>query len=589
MKNYWKYMIVALAGLSLPACNKEMDTPEEVVPSEDVHAYTIAIAGETKSHFNDDHMTWDEGDLIGWFINEEEGDCSDIDCTADPRTFEIISSTALPANSTIYAFAPFYTIYFSDYTLTKTAAPLSIPVNQDGLIYDAMPMVSLPIVIADATAANTDKPIAEASFINLGAVIEYNVYTTNSDFASEKVESVQFTATSPIAGDFTVDLTAVSESAIPSPSGLDRNTVISTLATATTVGAGKADGIKIYQVVAPGTWSGTVTVTTDAAVYKYPVTDKEFNRAKIKPLNVDLGSANATRTDQNNLYESLLTATTWKISAFGEYYDAKYPKETGSSLYADDAITFNADHTITYSIQNGIFYWDNSETEGYAFTPAGSESWALEEKSDGLYLTLSGGGIPLMMVSETDAVNGSFKILSLTESELSLYMVITKWDNYQTYVDFAPAGASDHSAEEALLTGTTWKISDFGEYYGEKYSEGTGASLFADDAITFNADHTITYSIQNGIFYWDNSETEGYAFTPAGSESWALEEKSDGLYLTLSGGGIPLMMVSETDAVNGSFKILSLTESELSLYMVITEWDNYQTYVDFAPAGATPI
>ena len=218
-------MIVALAGLSLPACNKEMDTPEEVVPSEDVHAYTIAIAGETKSHFNDDHMTWDEGDLIGWFINEEEGDCSDIDCTADPRTFEIISSTALPANSTIYAFAPFYTIYFSDYTLTKTAAPLSIPVNQDGLIYDAMPMVSLPIVIADATAANTDKPIAEASFINLGAVIEYNVYTTNSDFASEKVESVQFTATSPIAGDFTVDLTAVSESAIPSPSGLDRNTV----------------------------------------------------------------------------------------------------------------------------------------------------------------------------------------------------------------------------------------------------------------------------------------------------------------------------------------------------------------------------
>ena len=587
MKKIWKYMIVALAGLSLLACNKEKDLPEEEIPSVDKYTYTIAITGDTRAHFNDDHMTWDEGDLIGWFINDEAPDCSEINYNENPRSFDVTSSNALPANSTVYAYAPFYTFYFDD-NPTKTAAPLSIPVNQDGLIYDAMPMVSLPIVIADAKEAKANTPVAEASFINLGAVIEYNVYTTTSSYNAEKIESISFASDSNIAGDFTVDLTSVSASSIPAPSGLTRNTITSTLSAATTVGGSKTEGVKVYQVVAPGTWSGTITVTTDAAVYEYKITSKEFNRAKIRTLNVDLGSENAVRTD-NSSYESLLTGTTWKISAFGEYYDDKYPMDTGSSLYADDAITFNADHTITYSIQNGIFYWDNSATEGYAFTPSGSESWTLEEKPDGLYLMLSGGGIPLMMVSETDAVNGSFKILSLTESALSLYMVITEWDNYQTYVDFAPAGAFDHSAEEALLTGTTWKISDFGEYYGERYSEGTGTSLYADDAITFNADHTITYSIQNGIFYWDNSATEGYAFTPSGSESWTLEEKSDGLYLTLSGGGIPLMMVSETDAVNGSFKILSLTESELSLFMVITEWDSYQTFVDFAPASGTPM
>ena len=106
MKKIWKYSIVALAGLSLFACNVK-ETPEEN-PSAEGYTYTIAIAGETRSHINVDHMSWDEGDLIGWFINNNAADCSEINVSANPHTFGVTSSTALPANSTVYAYAPFY-------------------------------------------------------------------------------------------------------------------------------------------------------------------------------------------------------------------------------------------------------------------------------------------------------------------------------------------------------------------------------------------------------------------------------------------------------------------------------------------------
>ena len=577
MKQITKYAAVAIATLLLAACGQKESLPavEERPAVQESFTYTLIINDEaTKSAFSTDHMAWEAGDQIGWFT--DKAGSSAVNMATTPRSFTVSSTAALEAGSVIYAYAP-----YKAGEQSKTAAPLSIPAMQSADdVKDAMPLVAVPVTLDAAMAAATDTPVGSAQFLNLGALIRYNVYTTDDTFAAETVESVTFTAASALVGDFTFDLTAVSGNSLPDIAGLSETAVTSTLASATTVGDSKENGIKLYQVIAPGSYSGTIRVTTNAATYEYNLSSPQsFERSHLRPISLNLAAGSRTVRP-----EYLLTAHTWKISAFGEYYGEKYPVATGATLYADDTITFNADHTITYNIQNGIFYWDGGTSEGSSYVPTGSERWALEEKGDGLYLTLSGGGIPLMMVSETDAVNGSFKILSLTESLLSVYMVITEWDNYQTYLDFVSA-TQDYSAQEALLAGKTWKISAFGEYYGEKYPVVTGAALYADDTITFNADHTITYNIQNGIFYWDGGTSEGSSYVPTGSERWALEEKGDGLYLTLSGGGIPLMMVSETDAVNGSFKILSLSEDLFSVYMIITEWDNYQTYLDFIPVA----
>lgn len=334
MKQIWNYMIVALAGLSLLACNKGQDTPfEEEKTLVEGRSYTIAIAPETKSYLDGDHITWDEDDaeytVIGWFATATEynghevgvSGFSRINLNANPRTFTV----STPAGD-IYAGEYIYA-YYAPYAVdneSKTAAQLSILTEQQGLLKNSMPMVSLPISVENKITINTNEAIGTARFVNLGAVIEYNVFTSDDTFADENIVGINFEATTPIAGNFTVDLTQVSEEAIPSPSGLTENSVYSELDVPVTVGSSKDDGVKVYQVIAPGTVSGTITVYTDAASYQYTIDSKDFNRGKIRPLNVDLASANAVRLE--NPYRHTFTCGDWGIGADptkhpdGDYY-----------------------------------------------------------------------------------------------------------------------------------------------------------------------------------------------------------------------------------------------------------------------------
>lgn len=294
MKQIIKYAAVAVAIATLAACVNKEELP---VDSAGEYVYTLNVGGATKAALSIDHMAWQAGDLIGWFT--DKAGSSEVNMGTTPRSFTVSSTAALAAGSKIYAYAPYKT---GDQS--KTAAPLSIPVSQNGgNVQDAMPMAALPVTLDAAMAAATNTPVGTAHFVNLGALLQYNVYTTNASFAAEKVESVKFTSASNIAGDFTVDLTTVAEDAVPAPTGLDQNTVTSTLATATTVGATKDAGVKVYQVIAPGSYTGTITVVTDVAVYEYNITSAvAFDRSKMKPVSLDLNAA-ASRVERAYWHE----------------------------------------------------------------------------------------------------------------------------------------------------------------------------------------------------------------------------------------------------------------------------------------------
>ena len=118
MKQIGYYGIVALAGLSLLACNKGQDTPfEEEKTSAEGRSYTIAIAPDTKSYLDGDHMTWDDDDaiyaVIGWFATATEYDgpqvevsgLSRINLDANPRTFTVRTELgSIDAGQYIYAY-----------------------------------------------------------------------------------------------------------------------------------------------------------------------------------------------------------------------------------------------------------------------------------------------------------------------------------------------------------------------------------------------------------------------------------------------------------------------------------------------------
>ena len=566
MKNYWKYMIVALAGLSLFACNKEIEQPENNdVPSAEKFTYTIAVNGETKSHIDGDHMAWDDGDLIGWFINDGDPDCSEINYNADPRTFDVVSTTALPANSTVYAYAPFYTSFFSEYTLSKTSAPLSIPVHQDGLIYDAMPMVSLPIVIADATAANVDTPVAEAQFINLGAVIEYNVYTSDTAYGSEKVESVEFISDSNIAGDFPVDLTAVSESSIPSPSGLTRNNVISTLAAATTVGGSKDAGVKVYQVIAPGTWSGTIKVTTDAAVYEYPIANKEFSRSKIKTINANLASANATRTDKADYNTNLLTAHAWTLTTVLE-------EGSDATQCAGNKITLNSDNTISFDCASNqtYDYW----VGGMVAAPNTSGmSWSLSENGGKSCLTVNNGYLLVNIFTDT---NNVYEIKELTDSRLVVdYTAEYSWGPETWTLEFE---AAVPPTVEELLTAHQWELTS----YKVDWNYGAGLEDAVEGAtvgnkIKFNADYSLEFDCSANSGYTHDYNFVGEDFIPYSVDamSWSLADNNQ--KLVFPAGSFPLIILGVGEM---SYNIDEITSSSLVISCVL--WDTYPAEITFS-------
>lgn len=413
MKNIWKYAIVALAGLSLFACNKEIEQPENDAPAAETYSYTITIADETKTVLDGNHIAWEDGDQVAWHAisgTYHYNGYSDV-IISNPCYFKVRSDRPINAGGNLYACSNCNGIDNSG------VAEFVIPTEQDGtVIKNAMPMVSMPIVIpSNIPATNTDTSIGLAQFANLGSVIEYNVYTNDTAYGDEKVKSVKFTADSPVAGDFDVDLTTVSETNIPTPSGIAETTVKSTLGTPATVGAGKTAGTKVYQVVAPGTVSGTILVSTDKATYSYTLPSSEFKRSKVKTINVDLASANATRTDLT-LIENKLTANTWVL---------KDVKEAGVSVTTStgNKLTFNSGNTMTFDCTaNGGETYDHTWVGGMiapdAYGDVADMRWSVSAEGGKNYLIIN-NGFPLVFAQD-NTLECAYEITELSDSKLTL-------------------------------------------------------------------------------------------------------------------------------------------------------------------------
>ena len=523
MKNNLKYTILALAGLSLFACN----TKENILPetgTSDATTYTVAIAGDTKAYIDTDHMTWVAGDQIGWFT--DKAGSSEINMNTDPRSFNVSSNAPLAAGSVIYAYAP-----YKAGDQSRTSVSLSIPTAQDGILSDAMPMVSLPIKVAENVAAGA--PVGEARFVNLGAVIRYNVYTTDEAYASEKVKSVTFISDSNIAGDFTVDLTAVSADALPAVSGLEQNSVTSTLAEEAIVGLSKEDGVEVYQVVAPGTWSGTVVVATDVASYEYTLNAKEFSRASIKPLNIDLASDNAVRT---TVLEDLLTSTWWELKAVREE-GANVTTSVGNrmKLNKDYTIEFdcsaNGGQTFCHTWNGCLIYpSDNGDLSAMEWC-----SWS-EEGVD--YLGVSGGYLLVMVQENLEWAMYEIKELSQTR----LIVDVVSWGGTWTLVFDAVIESGDEPTPECPYW-YEFADGDFG--IGPAFDWGGWTDGYYYDMLTVP-------STLNGAVW---SITDAGFFEWAGTEGWrkGIQLGTNGMTIssfTLSSSSFPGKITSVTLGYN---------------------------------------
>ena len=254
---------------------------------------TKAVLGESAGK---KFAQWEDGDKIGSITTKSQG-YSSVDASSTPVVFNVYSSGGLSEGNTINLWYP-----YSTKQTNAAAVALSIPAtqNQVGGVFDysAMPMVAEQITVTAGMVSATDNtPVDVVGFYNLGSLIDFKIFA-NSSYTSEKVLSVTFNASAPIAGDFTKDLTAVnaSDESTLTIDGYTETSVTTNVMPFTTVGTSKETPLDVYMVVAPGTYTGTVVVVTDAATYTWTISSgKEFKRSSVKPLGLQLDKASATR------------------------------------------------------------------------------------------------------------------------------------------------------------------------------------------------------------------------------------------------------------------------------------------------------
>ena len=305
MKTSMKFFAyIAIAGVTLFSCNKvEKEAILENQEGEYTYTFTLGNA-DTRSTIGIEDgrrvINWESGDRLGVYCvgasNTSYNRYADIDLTKTPNEFKISSYMALVEDDMVYTYAPYAN--FNNLSNTDWHSPKKVPLNipaaqsQKGTAFDAdaMPKVSIPYAMPKAIAAQTDEPVGDIKLLNLGAIIDFKIYSDNSTYAAEKVQSVTLQSESSLAGDFVFDLTAVDYDT-PSTlaiSGYAETSVITTVTNPGTIGATKDAAYDVYMVVAPGTYSGNFIIKTNEATYTYPFTDKQFKRNVILNLGVKL-------------------------------------------------------------------------------------------------------------------------------------------------------------------------------------------------------------------------------------------------------------------------------------------------------------
>ena len=314
MKKILSNILLAVSTVALlVSCAKVVE--EEVQKKDEIEVepqfnYTFGIGSsdkDIKSAFTaaDKYVSWVEGDdFLG--VYAKKGDDTSFnqkcDVITDPAlSFTLKSYYALETGDALYAYYPY------NYVNTSTAAyqnpnnvhlTIASEQSQDGDTFDssAMPMVA-KYVLEEDLAANTNKAVAVMNFANLAGVLDFKIYSSNATFQTEKVQSVTFEAASAICGEFNYNLSALNyeTASTMTISGYTGTKITTTVKNASALTGEKETAYEVCMAVAPGSYTGTVTVVTDKAVYTYNVSSaKTVGRSQIMSLGVNLNSGSRT-------------------------------------------------------------------------------------------------------------------------------------------------------------------------------------------------------------------------------------------------------------------------------------------------------
>lgn len=327
-------MIVAMTAVS---CSKVAGVEEN--PS---YTYRFAVVNEelpsVKSDMSNDHLVFETGDYLGFSLEQAEkivdAQRTTIQTTEPRPIFGFTTNHQMKAGDRIYVVSP-RVLKIDEGTDRRepvNADPMqsiTIPLVQThkGGKFDgaAMPMVSVPFTFTEDMLVGEDNKLQEVKFLNLGALLDFRVFSTDGKYQNEIVRDVIFEADKNIVGEFKINVQKVNPDdektlAIDLTSARAEGdfaaplTNVARTESDAVVGTDKDNSGSVRMVVAPGTYTGKVKVRTDKAYYVFNLSEaRTFDRNGIYPLGLNL--AKATRV----VMETVDRAN-WGVKFVNSYY-----------------------------------------------------------------------------------------------------------------------------------------------------------------------------------------------------------------------------------------------------------------------------
>lgn len=316
MKNIIFTATAIIVAMTAVSCSKVAGIEEN--PQ---YTYRFAVVNENeelpsvRSNMNGNHLVFETGDYLGFSLEKKDGQIVEtqrtVIQTTDPRpVFGFTTNHEMKAGDRICVVSP-RVFPFNDLREPVNADPMqsiTIPLVQThkGGKFDgsAMPMVSVPFTFTKDMLKGQDNQLEEVKFLNLGALLDFRVFSSNGTYQDEIVQDVIFEADKNIVGEFKIDVQKVNPNdeetlAIDLTSAraeVEFATPLTNVARTESdakVGANKDNSGSVRMVVAPGTYTGKVKVRTNKAYYVFNLSERTFKRNGIYPLGLDL--KNATR------------------------------------------------------------------------------------------------------------------------------------------------------------------------------------------------------------------------------------------------------------------------------------------------------
>ena len=432
MKSIKSFIILAtFAIIAAMACAKvEEESMEESVanieePTGVEYICRIVDSG-TKTTLVGNVVTWEVNDQIGYYTSTDTyNSYKKITTIAPAVTFPVYLTSALAENDELYAYYP-YKSNASAATDGPTKVKMSIPASQTN-DFDAMPQVSK---VYTATGAVTSGSTIDLEFLNLGSVAQFLIYSSVASYRSETVSSITFAANKACAGNFEFDVTSVDYDT-PSTLEIDGYSESTVTVTASpTIGSTKDDAGSVNMVLAPGDYTGTVTVVTDEATYSYTISSaKTFARAGLKPLGIKLDAEHRTPFPKKTYKKITSAPDDWE----GEYIlvnsagNSVMTGQLSGNYLGTAAVTANLDGTIT-CLASYAFEIEEVTTDVYAM-----------KNSAGKYISLKESGSTNAALKDDSSTSNSQFAISVTATGLATInsrLQSTRYLNFDSGTDW---------------------------------------------------------------------------------------------------------------------------------------------------------